>query len=174
MSGVDLSAEAGRTLEEITDASRQNGVRIGEIVASVREQTKAAGHVVVLMEKVRDSADEISTASSEQDRGNEVIYRSALTMREVAQQVRRTTEEQSLGFGRIRDSVEGVRSTVERMTRTLRDQAGACGEASSFLQQVSEGTRTHERAFARLEGAMKELLEQAETLRRDAERTQIS
>jgi methyl-accepting chemotaxis protein len=93
MSGVDLSAEAGRTLEEITEASRQNGLRISEIVSSVREQTKAAGHVVTLMEKVRDSADEIAAASGEQDRGNEVIYRSALTMREVAQQVRRTTEE---------------------------------------------------------------------------------
>jgi methyl-accepting chemotaxis protein len=174
MSGVDLSAEAGRTLEEITEASRQNGVRIGEIVSSVREQTKAAGHVVKLMENVRDSADEIATASGEQDRGNEVIYRSALTMREVAQQVRRTTEEQSLGFGQIRDSVEGVRSTVEHINDSLREQAGACGEASAFLQQACEGTRTNDDAFEKLVGAMKEVLAQAKSLREDVERSQIS
>jgi methyl-accepting chemotaxis protein len=174
MSGVDLSAEAGRTLEEITEASRQNGVRIGEIVTSVREQTKAAGHVVKLMEKVRDSADEISTASGEQDRGNEVIYRSALTMREVAQQVRRTTEEQSLGFGRIRESVEGVRSTVEHINGALREQAGACGEVSTFLQQACEGTRNNDDAFDRLGGAMKEVLARAKSLREDVERSQIS
>jgi methyl-accepting chemotaxis protein len=174
MSGVDLSAEAGRTLEEITEASRQNGVRIGEIVSSVREQTRAAGHVVELMEKVRDSADEISSASVEQDASNEVIYRSALTMREVAQQVRATTEEQSHGFGRIRESVEGVRSTVEHITGSLHEQAGACTEVSTFLQQVCEGTRANDEAFERLGGAMKELLVRAETLREDVERSQSS
>ena len=41
--GVDLSVESGRTLEEITEASRESGMRIGEIVTSVREQTHAAG-----------------------------------------------------------------------------------------------------------------------------------
>jgi methyl-accepting chemotaxis protein len=174
MSGVDLSAEAGRTLEEITDASRQNGMRIGEIVSSVREQTKAAGHVVELMEKVRDSADEISTASADQDRGNEVIYRSALTMREVAQQVRHTTEEQSHGFGRIRESVEGVRSTIEHITGSLRLQAGACGDVSTFLQEACDGNRANDDAFRRLGDAMKELLSQASTLREDVERSQIS
>jgi len=174
MSGVDLSAEAGRTLEEITEASRQNGIRISEIVSSVREQTKAAGHVVTLMEKVRDSADEIAAASGEQDRGNEVIYRSALTMREVAQQVRRTTEEQSHGFGRIRESVEGVRSTVEHINASLSEHGGACGEVSTFLQQACEGTRSNDDAFDKLGGAMKEVLAQARSLREDVERSQIS
>jgi methyl-accepting chemotaxis protein len=174
MSGVDLSAEAGRTLEEITDASRQNGVRIGEIVSSVREQTKAAGHVVELMERVRDSAEEIATASSEQDQGNEIIYRSALTMREVAQQVRRTTEEQSHGFGRIRESVEGVRSTVEHITGSLREQASACGDISTFLKEACEGTQTNEDAFRRLEGAMQDLVARAEFLRGDLAGSQNS
>ena len=174
MSGVDLSAEAGRTLEEITDASRQNGVRIGEIVSSVREQTKAAGHVVELMERVRDSAEEIATASSEQDQGNEIIYRSALTMREVAQQVRRTTEEQSHGFDRIRESVEGVRSTVEHITGSLREQASACGDISTFLKEACEGTQTNEDAFGRLEGAMQDLVARAESLRGDLAGSQNS
>ena len=169
MSGVDLSAEAGRTLEEITHASRENGMRIGEIVSSVREQTKAAGHVVGLMEKVRDSADEISAASAEQDRGNETVYRSALTMREVAQQVRRTTEEQSHGFGRIRESVEGVRSTVEHITTSLQEQAGSCSEVSGFLQQTWDETRSSQEAFDKLREAMQELLSQAGSLREDVE-----
>jgi len=174
MSGVDLSAEAGRTLEEITEASRQSGLRIDEIVSSVREQTKAAGHVVELMEKVRDSAEEISMASAEQDRGNEVIYRSALTMREVAQQVRRTTEEQSLGFVQIRVSVENVRNTVEHIAGSLREQSGACGEVSVFLQQACEGIQTNDAAFEKLGGAMKELLSQTESLREDVESSQDS
>ncbi|MBJ21719.1 MAG: hypothetical protein CL933_20115 [Deltaproteobacteria bacterium] len=45
MGGIDLTAEAGRTLEEITEASRESGTRISEIVKSVREQTDACSRV---------------------------------------------------------------------------------------------------------------------------------
>ncbi len=172
--GVDLSVESGRTLEEITEASRESGMRIGEIVTSVREQTHAAGHVVMLMERVRESSEEIATASEQQTQGNEVVYRSALTMREVAQQVRRTTEEQSRGFGRIRESVEGVRGAVEQIDGALREQTGACQEIGASLEHASEGTRAHEEAIGKLERAMKELLSVATGLREDVGRFRIS
>ncbi len=92
---MDLSAEAGVSLEEITRASRDSGTRIAGIVATVREQAKAAVHVVELMERVREGVDEIQAAAAEQDRGNDAVRRSAAAMRDVAQQVRGTTEEQS-------------------------------------------------------------------------------
>ena len=174
MSGVDLSAEAGRTLEEITDASRENGMRIGEIVSSVREQTRAASHVVVLMERVRDSSDEIAAASSQQGRGNEIIYRSALTMRDVAQQVRVTTEEQSRGFGRIRESVEGVRSIVERINGSLEEQSGACGRVATCLEEMSQGSRSSDEAAQRVAGGMKSLRDLVGSIRQDVERFRIS
>jgi methyl-accepting chemotaxis protein len=170
MSGVDLSAEAGRTLEEITDASRESGLRITKIVNSVREQTKAASHVVELMERVRDSADEIGAAGAEQDRGNEVVYRSALTMREVAQQVRRTTEEQSTGLGRIRENVVGVRAAVEQISGSLREQSEACNEVTGFLERVSAGSRANEEAAEAVQEAMRELARYAEGIREDVER----
>ncbi len=173
MSGVDLSAEAGKTLEEITEASRESGTRISEIVSSVREQTKAASHVVGLMERVRDSAEQIGSASVAQDRGNEVVYRTALAMREVAQQVHHTTEEQSLGFGRIRESVEGVRSAVEQITGSIDEQSDACGKLSESLNQVFHGTRSNEEAAKQMETAMKELAEQTENLREDVARFRI-
>jgi methyl-accepting chemotaxis protein len=166
-SGVELSAEAGTSLEEITRASRESGTRIGEIVSAVREQTKATIHVVTLMEGVRDGVQQISVAGAEQDRGNEVVYRSAVTMREVAQQVRRTTEEQSRGFGRIRESVEGVRAAVESINASLQDQSSACTQVASFLEQVFEGTRSNEEAAARMGESMRGLLSQAEALRDD-------
>ena len=52
--GVDLTAEAGSSLEEITRASRESGERISRILTAVREQARAASHVVELMERVRD------------------------------------------------------------------------------------------------------------------------
>jgi methyl-accepting chemotaxis protein len=173
MSGVDLSAEAGRTLEEITVASRESGNRITEIVSSVREQTQAASHVVALMERVQQSADQISVAGTEQDKGNEVVYRSALTMREVAQQVRTTTEDQARGFGRIRENVDGVREAVEQIAGALRTQSGACGEVTQFLEQVFDGTRANDGAASRMRDAMQDLVLQVERLREDAERFRV-
>ncbi len=165
--GVERSAEAGTALEEINRASHESGRRIAEIVSAVREQTKATTHVVTLMEGVRDGVMQISTASSEQDRGNEVVYRSVVTMKEVAQQVRRTTEEQSRGFTRIRESVEGVRETVETINASLQDQSTACSQVAAFLEQVFDGTRSNEEAAQRMGTSMKSLVAQAQALRDD-------
>jgi methyl-accepting chemotaxis protein len=171
--GVERSAEAGTSLEEITRASRESGTRIGEIVSAVREQTKATAHVVSLMEAVRDGVAQISVAGGEQDKGNEVVYRSAVTMKEVAQQVRRTTEEQSRGFGRIRESVEGVRESVESINGSLQEQTTACSQVASFLEQVFEGTRSNEEAAQRMGRSMQELVAQAQALRDDVAKFQI-
>ena len=173
MSGVDLSAEAGRTLEEITVASRESGSRITEIVASVREQTKAASHVASLMERVRESAEEIGAAGNEQTRGNEIVYESALTMREVAQQVRNTTETQTLGFGRIRENVHGMRSSVEEIAGVLGERSGVCLKVDDCLESVSERTQMNEEAAETIRVATRELVAHSESLREEAERFRV-
>ena len=173
MSGVDLSAEAGRTLEEITVASRESGLRISEIVASVREQTKAASRVVGLMVRVRESAEEIGVVGRHQEHGNEIVYQSALTMRKVAQQVRRATEEQAAGFGRIQENVVGVREAVAQITGSLGEQAGACRQITKSLGLVSEGTRSNEEAAEKMRESMREFISEAVSLREDAERFRV-
>ncbi len=169
-SGVDLSAEAGVSLEEITRASRESGSRIAGIVTAVREQAKAASHVVELMERVRGGVEQIRGAAAEQDRGNEVVHVSSVAMREVAQQVRGTTEEQARGSGRIRESVEGVREAVERINRALQEQSAACRSAVEFLETVYARTRSNEDSSRRLDAVVKSLLHQAEALRQDVQR----
>ena len=172
-SGVDLSAEAGESLEEITRASRQSGTRIAGIVSAVREQAKAASHVVELMERVRGGVEQIRAAAAEQDRGNEVVHASSVAMREVAQQVRGTTEEQARGSGRIRESVEGVREAVERINRALQEQSAACRSAVELLEGVYTRTRSNEESSRRLDAVAKSLLHQAEALRHDVRRFEI-
>ncbi len=169
-SGVDLSAEAGMALEEITAASQDSGTRISGIVSSLREQAKAAGHVVDLMERVRGGVDVIRQASTEQNRGNVVVFQGAVTMREVALQVRGTTEEQSRGSVRIRESVEGVREAVERINSALQEQSLACSAAADFLEEVRGRGATHEEATRTVEGVARELLAQAEELRGEVRR----
>ncbi len=172
-SGVDLSAEAGMSLEEITRASRESGTRMGAIVGAVREQARAAGHVVELMERVRGGVAEIRTAAAEQDRGNVVVYQGAVTMREVSAQVRGTTEEQARGSVRIRQSVEGVRDAVERINEALQEQSRACAEAVELLETVHGRTRSNEEAARQMDSVAKEILAQAEALRADVRRFQV-
>ena len=172
-SGVDLSAEAGVSLEEITRASRESGSRIAGIVTAVREQAKAASHVVELMERVRGGVEQIRGAAAEQDRGNEVVHVSSVAMREVAQQVRGTTEEQARGSGRIRESVEGVREAVEHINRALQEQSAACRSAVEFLEAVYARTRNNEESSRRLDAVAKSLLHQAEALRHDVQRFSV-
>lgn len=172
-SGVDLSAEAGMALEEITTASRESGDRIGSIVSALREQAKAAGHVVDLMERVRGGVQEIRRAAAEQDRGNVVVYEGSVTMRDVALQVRGTTEEQARGSVRIRESVEGVRDAVERINAALQEQSLACAAAVECLEEVRGQGENHEEATRRVEGVARELLAQSEMLRAEVRRFRI-
>ena len=172
-SGVDLSAAAGLSLEEITRASRGSGARIAGMVAAVREQAKAANHVVELMERVRGGVDLIRSAAVEQEGGNEVVCRGSVAMREVAQLVRGTTEEQARGSSRIRESVEGVREAVERINSALQEQSVACASAVEFLGTVGNRTRSNEESARRMGEATKQMLRQAESLRREVRKFRI-
>ena len=172
-SGVDLSAEAGVSLEEITAAARESGLRIAGIVSAVQEQAKAATHVVELMDRVRGGVEQIRVAGSEQERGNDLVLRSSVAMREIATQVRGTTEEQARGSGRIRESVESVRGAVDQINRSLQDQSAACRQAAEQLERVYERTRSNEESSRRMGEAMRGLLKQAETLRGDVQRFRL-
>jgi methyl-accepting chemotaxis protein len=172
-SGVDLSAEAGVSLEEITRVSRDSGERIQGILKAVRAQARAASHVVELMERVRGGVDEIRTAATEQERGNTVVYRSTSAMRDVAQQVRTTTEEQSHGSGRIRESIEGQREAVEQINQALQEQAAACRSAVEFIEEIFAQTRANEESARRMDQASKGLLKQSAGLREDVHRFRL-
>jgi methyl-accepting chemotaxis protein len=164
-SGVERSAEAGMALEAITKASRESGTRMASIVVAVRAQAQAAGHVVELMEKVRDGVEQIRGASVEQDRGHGVVRQGSVTMREVATQVRGTTEEQARGSSRIRESIEGVREAVEQINSALQEQSQACASALTDLEAVQGRTRTNEEAARAMDAITQALLRHAATLK---------
>jgi methyl-accepting chemotaxis protein len=168
--GVDLAAEAGVSLEEITAAARDSGGRIDEIVQAVQEQTRAAARVAELMEGVSRGVGIIRSAGEEQERGNEVVMNSTTAVRSVARQVSRTTEEQAVGGSRIRDSMENVRDAVDRMQESLRQQSASCSDVATSLERIFERTRSNEDATLRLNEATQALRGQAEALRQDVRR----
>jgi methyl-accepting chemotaxis protein len=163
--GVKLSAGAGVALEEITGAARESGQRITEIVAAVQEQSRAAAHVVRLMERVREQAERIRAAGGEQARGNEIVLRNAGVMRDVAQQVGGATQEQARGAHRMRDAIESVRAAVEQINHSLQGQSTASRQIAELLEHVVGRTRGNEEAAARMRAAMSGLVREAEGLR---------
>lgn len=171
--GVNLSAQAGLALEDITAAARGSGDRIQEIVAAVLEQARAAGHVEQLMERVSDRVEQIRSAGAEQRRGNDVVMRGAIVMREVAQQTQRTTEEQSSGAGRIRDSMENVRDVVEHIHTALQQQGEACRSAVALLEDVFQRTHSNDESAEQLRAGAQAMQLQAEGLRDDIQRFRI-
>jgi methyl-accepting chemotaxis protein len=173
LSGVELSAQAGESLETITRQARGSGERVREIVGAVQEQSKAAVHVVALMERVRDGVETIRRAGTEQERGHEVVMASAEAMRDVSQLVHRTTEEQARGAGRIRDSIEGVRLAAETIHRALQAQSEACAEAAAGLGCVADETDSHQQSVETMAEATGALRDEAKGLRDDVDRFRI-
>jgi methyl-accepting chemotaxis protein len=172
--GLTLSEESGSCLDAITGAARESGHRITGIGAAVREQARAASHVVELMERVRSGVEQIRQAAVEQDRGNEVAWRGSVAMREAAGAVKATTEEQARGSGRIRESIEGVREAVEQINRSLQEQSGACRSALEFLEAVYGRTRSNEASAERLDNVTRDLVAEAQALRDDVRRFRVS
>ena len=172
--GVELSAQAGVALEEITEAARHSGERIQEIVQAMREQTRAATQVEQLTHGVSERVEQIRAATRDQARGNEVVMRGSLVMRDVAQQTQRTTEEQARGTMRIRDSIESVRDAVDRIHAALQRQSESCGNAASSLGDVFERTRSNDEATDGLSAAAAELEQLAASLRDDMKRFRIA
>jgi methyl-accepting chemotaxis protein len=163
--GVERSREAGEALEVITSTSRTSGDHIAEILRSVQEQSKAATHVVEMMERVNGGVEAIHRATNEQDRANDVVSRSTVAMREVSIQLRSTTEEQSRGGMRIRESIDGVRDAVESINSALQAQSSSCQDVVGFLEEVSASSQANDVSSARLGSATKVLIDQGKDLR---------
>ena len=137
------------------------------------EQTKAAGHVVSLMERVRSGVEHIRRAGEEQDRGNETMLASTEVMREIARQVQGTTSEQAQGAGRIADGVAAVSTAVERINAFLSEQSGACAEAEAEVGRTETRTQDHGQLARQLDDAVGDMRENAEQLRTAVGRFQV-
>ncbi|NNL66406.1 MAG: hypothetical protein HKP30_09205 [Myxococcales bacterium] len=163
--GVHQAEEAGEALDAITASARDSGSRIGEIVTAVNEQTRAAGHVVALMERVRSGVEQIRRAGQEQDRGNESMLATTEVMREIARRVRNTTGEQAEGSLGLAEGVDAVREAVQQITAALSEQSMSCGAAESELREMQERTKVNDEVARDLDGAVDRMRGDAERLR---------
>jgi len=163
--GVVLAEQAGRSLEEINEATRDSGQRMDQILTAVDEQTRAARHVVSLMGVVLEGAEGIHRASDEHRRGSRLLLGATSEMREIAQQVHATTREHAAGAARIRTNVEGVSEQAAAIQRSVDAQGESGRQMGRFLEASTRTTGETLAAVERAVAAAGALEAQARTLR---------
>jgi methyl-accepting chemotaxis protein len=171
--GVELAAQAGRSLDEIAAAAGETGAFTRQIVSAVGEQTDAAAEVVHLMSRVLAGVERIGAAEDDRGRGNERIAGAARSLLEVAQQLRGTTEEQARGHARIQEASGEVRSVAAGMKAALQEQTAACAEIARVLERVLGRTRESSGEAQTMAEAVQRLADEAEGLRRRTERFEL-
>jgi len=171
--GVDLSAEAGGALENITGAARESGNRMQEVVVAVRQQSAAGEHMVKLMASMKDALEAIGAASDEESQTANEVLASNEAMSEAARQVQRATEDQRQSASNISADIERVRTAADQITERLTEQSLAIQTMAKLLQDVSKGTRDNDRSTQRVDEAAHALLDESAALRTGVERFKI-
>jgi methyl-accepting chemotaxis protein len=117
--GVELSAEAGVALEEITRSAQESGDRVAQIVAAVSQQTRAASQVSELMERLRTEVDDISQACREQQQGSEIVHDGSEAMQGMARELHETAERQGRDSEQISHGLEGAGRSLHAAYQAL-------------------------------------------------------
>jgi methyl-accepting chemotaxis protein len=160
--GVELSEQAGRSLIEITRVARSNKKLVEGIVQSVREQTKAATHVVGVIEEVNSQAERIRVAAREQQQGNDVVLEQAQAMKEMAKQVHRTADEQSRGTRLIVSTLENVRSATDTMANSVNEQTAGCSRVVAASWETFKRAKDTHEATGQLQTGIERVLDSSE------------
>ena len=172
------------TLPWAPDGEIEANLAIGSLRDSLQSwlTTDRGVHVETLMTVVGSLAgfaaqqavwDQIRKAGVQHERGNEVVRRNSLAMREVALQVADTTREQAKGTATIARSVERVRDAVAEIHQALTEQGGSSAEAVDFLEEVHARTRSHDESASILAEATHGLLRNAQGLRESIRRFRL-
>jgi len=168
--GVGVASEAGASLEAITESARESEHRMKEVVHAVVEQMRTTKHIVGQMEQLRNGVEQIGAAREDQDRSIEVVQDSALSLREVARLTKEAIEVQGRDAAHIGETIEAVGTSFDTIRIALEEQSSACIQATSFIERSGEHTDSNDGVARRLAEVVRDLLQQAESMREDVRR----
>ncbi len=146
LQGIELSAEAGRALDEITTVARETGAQIAAVVASVRTQTRALDQVEAVAGQVESAARELVETRAARDGDHEVAARAAFSLRNAVENIRAATGEQAGSLARIEDELAvaheaalGIGSSLEARGRDFEELARVIEVGSARVQSLAAG-----------------------------------
>ncbi len=167
--GVALTAEAGSSLEEITDAAKTSSGHISEIVTAFKEHAQTSQLLVGLMESVRNGVQGIRVAGHEQRKGGALVQTNSATVDQIAKNVRATAEEQDSGASQIASSMTSIREEVSGINDVLQEQTQRCSVVMELLVEMQEQARASDSCARDTDEAMEDLLHKFQELRSDVQ-----
>ena len=166
LQGIELSAEAGRALDEITTVARETGNQIAAVVASVRTQTRALDQVEAVAGQVESAAREFVEFRAARDGDHEVAVRAAFSLRGAVENIRAATDEQAGSLARIEDELVVAHEAALGIGSSLEARGRDFEELARVIEVGGARVQSHGAGADALAAVHRALRVQADALRR--------
>jgi methyl-accepting chemotaxis protein len=134
--GVQLSHEAGKALNNILVSAAKASSMGKEIAGATREQAKGSENVTRAVDRLQSMVGQINSATRQQAQGSDHILKAVEQMREVTKYVRQAMVEQKSGSGMISAAAERMIEMIHEIFQVAASQASESEKIVATMQQV--------------------------------------
>ena len=134
--GVSLSHEAGKALNNILVSAAKASSMGKEIAGATREQAKGSETVTQAVDRLQSMVGQINSATTQQAQGSDHILKAVESMREVTKYVRQAMVEQKSGSGMISNAAERMIEMIHEIFQVAASQASESEKIVATMQQV--------------------------------------
>lgn len=136
--GVELSVAAGRTLDEITEVTRETGNRIEAILDAIRGQAAGFERVVGLSANVESAIGELASAIDRREGDRDGAERAARTLREAMAEFHACAREHANQLSRIDTDLAAAMTAARVAGSLLEEQGEGCRELGRVVARGGE------------------------------------
>jgi methyl-accepting chemotaxis protein len=143
--GVSLSHQAGRALNNILDSAAKASSMGREIASATREQATGSETVTRSVDRLQEMVKQINSATGQQAQGSDHILKAVESMREVTKYVRQAMVEQKSGSSMISAAAERMIEMIHEIFQVAASQASESEKIVATMQQVraiADGNRS--------------------------------
>jgi methyl-accepting chemotaxis protein len=134
--GVSLSHEAGKALNNILVSAAKASSMGKEIAGATREQAKGSETVTRAVDRLQSMVGQINSATRQQAQGSDHILKAVESMREVTKYVRQAMVEQKSGSGMISAAAERMIEMIHEIFQVAANQAAESEKIVATMQHV--------------------------------------
>jgi methyl-accepting chemotaxis protein len=143
--GVSLSHQAGKALNNILESATKSSSMGKEIASATREQASGSETITRSVDRLQAMVGQINSATRQQAQGSDHIMRAVESMREVTKYVRQAMVEQKSGSSMISAAAERMIEMIHEIFQVAAGQAAESEKIVATMQQVraiADGNRT--------------------------------
>ena len=167
--GVELSQEAGESLEKILLSAMKSKDMINHITKATTEQLKGSQQVKEAMENVNHLIMRIATATQEQSKGSELIIEATESMKDATDHVKRATQEQSKGGKQITEAIENITNMTNFVNGAIQEQADKVRLMVGSTDEIKDLSLQYRAVVNDMNAAVDSLVSHTEILSKEIE-----